>query len=225
MAKNTKIIELFGLPACGKTTLCLNLTKDLQIAGNTVSSLHSMEKSLYGESVWTKCKCFPYKSILLYLLLFISLPHTKYRSFYKLSIKISRIYKYSRIKNKFDYLLIDHGIVQNVVSILFQKPPHLSNFSLWLLKHLLFVEKVDTFVYCSVSPMVAIKRIRDRNDRSHGRWDDINEDDILFYNFMNQKTMFDILGDNIKMNRLNYIKVDMEESPIDIASKVYAQIL
>lgn len=173
------IIELYGLPGCGKTTLRDFLVQEPN--GNVSYSLMTELSQQYRKlSLYRKFKFIPICIWFCLLRFFLSMPllSPKEWVFYKVLFKLSLIYNYSKYAVGLDYIVIDHGIIQAVVSLMNGKIDHLSETQMKHFQQIIRKLPFIYFVYCSLPVEESLVRIRIRK-RNHGRLDVIQNDNNL----------------------------------------------
>lgn len=188
MAKHTQIIEFYGLPGCGKTTLC-NILKESYInKGYKVGVLTDATK-----------QCSFLRIILVLKLSYLTKFFSIFRNYLKNHIPINyalspykRLMIYQCVKSfsDYDFVFIEHGVVQSMVSALygFKSPVAISNNPTY--KKYLSIIPVDKYIYCKITLEKAFERIRIRNRKSSGRFDQM-EDDSLKELLLTQSSQFD----------------------------------
>ena len=176
MAKYTKIIEFYGLPGCGKTTLC-NILKESYIKkGYKVGVLTDATK-----------QCSFFRIILVLRLSYLTKFFSVFLNYIKNHIPFNyasapykRLMIYQCVKSfsDYDYVFIEHGVVQSMVSALygFKSPIEILNNPIY--KKYLSIIPVDKYVYCKITPEKAFERIRIRNRKSSGRFDQMEDDSL-----------------------------------------------
>lgn len=188
MAKHTQIIEFYGLPGCGKTTLC-NILKESYIKkGYKVGVLTDATK-----------QCSFLRIILIFRIRYLTKFFSIFWNYEKNHIPFNyalspykrlMIYQCVRYFSDYDYVFIEHGVVQSLVSALygFKSPIAILNNPIY--KKYLSIIPVDKYVYCKITPEKAFERIRIRNRKSSGRFDQM-EDDSLKELLLTQSCQFD----------------------------------
>lgn len=190
MESYTTFIEFFGLPGCGKTTLCKQIMKEFDNVNILLMSDVTKEYNVLP--LGRKIFLIPYRvwwSLILFLLRCPILPPKLWKIYIGL-FKISLTYMYAQRVPKDAIVLIDHGIIQSVVSLLYGRANRLS---LSAQKHLAnFIRHFSNvrFTYCDIPPDISLERIRLRGRVSGGRLDAIDNDTILYDNLCNQKIVF-----------------------------------
>ena len=121
MSKSTKIIEFAGLAGSGKTTIVHNLKEFLESKEKKVITLDDSNNIFKVKDIFKIIKCINIIEIYRFMKLFSSIKYNKNRkkSIYRMQIKLYIFYKYCKNYTNYDYALIDHGMIQNFVSLLF----------------------------------------------------------------------------------------------------------
>lgn len=217
MAKHTKIIELYGLPGCGKTTLCIKLKKVYELNGYKVGLINEASKT---------CTFTHVLSVLL-LKDIIAL----FRWFYNIlrggnminKISLSpykRLLIYRCIKgySDCDYVFIEHGIIQCIVSSIYGIKDDDSLLNKSICKLFLHKDFVDMFLYCHVTPEEAFKRIRIRNRKNSGRFDQM-QDNMLNDILIKQSHQFELLTSKLEGFGYEIKTIDGNVSPDNCVKK------
>lgn len=199
------VIEFFGLPGSGKTTVSKKLIGSMEKKGYKVIRFADYEdypnpKALIIRAMFTKAGI----SFLFHSLAMI----VKNRLLFKADITKRVIYCLSfigfyTINKDCDYIVMDEGIVQGVICA-FYDYNRKSNIFSGLAKALKRLK--IRFVYVDVEPETASKRIVIRNTPGHGRCDDINDEQermgILEHQFNNFREFYKVLSLCSKVKRI-----------------------
>lgn len=169
MGAHTKIIDLFGTPACGKSTLATYIKENAKIKVG-------IKKDIVKESKQIFC----YKYLLSFRLTDIlscakyhyAIPKQNRRKGSPLYNFILNYNYYSFISNysKYDAVVIDNSVVQSIIS--HQNAADLLGDSYFKesVKQILSSLKNITYVWCDIEPEVSLERMETRG-RSKGRID------------------------------------------------------
>ena len=194
MESHTKIVELFGLPGCGKTTLTdFLIDQDQTIGITSYVRLQFLWQQYCSLPYAKKLSSLPFVAWFYCVLFIISVPRIPlkkwrlYRSFFYLSI----LYSAKRKLRTSEYILVDHGLVQSAQSVIYGHADTLSQRSWTLLLKILRSLKVDALVYCKIPIDMSLKRIRMRNRKNDGRLDMIEDDSQLRSILSMQELFFD----------------------------------
>lgn len=220
MAKHTQIIEFFGLPACGKSTLCDTLLSEQIVDEMIFCRMKEISTEYRKISIFCKLRIFPYRaSFLLFLLILKTGDKRKNLRIYKNFFKIIIIYAFCKYNPSDQYMLIDHGVMQSIVSMFYWTKPGRLESSKWIVNCLVGSIGIDYLIFCDVSVAESISRIRKRNRTESGRLDVINDEDELERTLILQSTQY------LKLCEQNtkYI-IDMEGTLNELCKNVYSII-
>lgn len=194
METHTQIIEFFGLPACGKSTLCDALLReeDRKITFCRMTAISSEYRKI---SPMQKIRIFPYRaSFELSKLIIKSGVSMKNLPIYKGFFLILIIYAYCKHTKHFDYMLVDHGVMQTIVSLFYESDNDKFESSLDVVSHLLNIICIDVPIYCDIPINEAMHRMRKRNRTDSGRLDAITDDNKLEQAMYGQARQFQKLS-------------------------------
>ena len=194
METHVKIVELFGLPGCGKTTLVDSLFECGEKNNtNSYSSLHDLLIQYRQLPFWTKVNVIPIKTWIYVILFIFSVPRVPVKKWrlYSSFFYISFLYNYAKHIQEPLYILVDHGLIQSAQSLIYGHANTLSNKSWNLLLKIFQVLNVEFLVYCRIDSTVSLHRIRKRNRKGNGRLDMITDDNKLLNILNHQKLFFD----------------------------------
>lgn len=90
-----------------------------------------------------------------------------------------------------DYLVVDHGIFQAVVSVLYGHSYELTEKSLRRLNKIYHSLSIDYPILCDVSVETSLLRVRQRGRKNNGRLDMLVSDEQLANLLLLQKNLFD----------------------------------
>lgn len=154
METHTRIVEFYGLPGCGKTTLTDYLIDNSK---NTEAPLFGRINQLSEKyrrlSFIKKIGVIPFKAWLYSSLFILSVPRIPvknwklYRSFFYITL----MYKVSEKTSFPSFILVDHGLFQAAQSVIYGHSASLSNRSWRLLMKIASSISIDYAVYCIVS--------------------------------------------------------------------------
>lgn len=226
MATHTQIIDLFGIPACGKTTLASYMNKK-QFNGLLYASAKEAHHEMKQTSILKIAKCINCRSIISAIRFISYFPYTKNRrdlpilKWLRDSIFRSFYRKYSR----YDVILIDHGAIQTFVS--WERGEDYHNDSEFQQRALDYLNSIEStiFVFCDVSNFTSIERIRKRG-RDHGRLDMILEtkEDSIQSELDAERLRFQKIAELIKKNGHNMIILNTNGVIEDIANELAEKI-
>lgn len=208
MAKHTKIIEFFGLPACGKSTLQQELCNDRP----RLFEKPFKPKGLKERILFTLC----FSPRLLFLALKVA-SFSNYPLKTTLRCVRSLIYiKYSAKRSNRAYIAVDHGIIQTTVSFENGSNLHLDEKKLNVMNKLIKETQrmMDiSFVYCNVDISIALDRIKKRN-RNEGRIDMLKEEQRESA-YRSEKERFDFFYNHLKNSDNDCYEIEMNSSTQD----------
>ena len=207
MGKNKRIIDLYGLPGAGKTTICNSLLekKDYQVA--KISGLMELYKT---QTFLFKVFHLPLYRWTRLTLFIISVPNiskvakSEIISFYYIVLA----YSFFQHQSCYNYLIVDHGLIQQLASVLHDNRFIISNKALKLF--VAFLKKMEPLdkVYCLTSKEFALERMKLRN-RNAGRLDAImNDTSVVLELLDNEKKLFDKVSELVD----NRVTINMEDT-------------
>lgn len=174
MELHTKIIEFVGPAACGKSTLC-NLFRDRFSKKNlSVANWDDLVKKFKNQSLWKKIRSVSLAHFFLYLRMYrLAKPEKKWRRYLFLYfLKIDVLYTFAKRFSDYDFVFIEHGILQNVISTQNQVNLIEEHFFLKKINSLLeSLNCIDFCIYSKVSVDDALTRMGRRNRVNDGRID------------------------------------------------------
>lgn len=195
MATHTQIIEFFGLPACGKSTLCDDLISEQGDDKLIFCRMNAISAEYRKTNLLRRIFLFPYKSSFYLILLILKSGFKKdnlriYKSFFSILI----IYAFTKHVKKYNYMLIDHGVIQSVISLFYGARSGVFDSSFNIANCLVKAADVDILVYCDLPVQESISRIRKRNRLDSGRLDAIRDEEKLKMELITQHKQFVMFG-------------------------------
>ena len=230
MATHTKIIDLFGLPACGKTTLAQSFC-DQYGKQYSMATMHDLVKKAKTER-FHLLTADPLKNICTAMFLRFSVPFNKQRMDIPLLgwPRHAKYYAYAKKYTSYDAVIVDHGDIQDFVSLERGEDMHLFPRFVNACSRYIDVSFTDIYVYCKVETKVAfdrmIRRIRitDRLVTTHpGRIDVIADEKKQLAELEAEKLRFDFYTEMLREKGCNVIEIDMCDS-IDNTTKKIMEI-
>jgi len=219
MAAYTKIIELFGLPACGKTTLmeyiCKHSQNDLNIA--TKQQVVKEAKQHPLKLTWS----LPCERMLSGLRLRLCTPLDKKRN----NIRIlgwpshSRYYAYAKRYTTYDMVLCDHGDIQSIVSLERGENLHETNEFCEACFRYLNKSQATIYVYCKIDSKAALERMKGRK-RITGRIDTIGDESLQLQELDKEKKRFDFFVEMLRNQNKQVFVLDMRESKESVGNNL-----
>lgn len=176
----TQIIEFNGLAGCGKTTLAKELKEELIKQGYRVILFGEACHIFKKHPVKNIIRSFNLSLLIKYIRFFLVIGRKKENTLYIYwaAIIVSMIYRWCLKIGEFDFLLCDHGLIQNIISLLGFKDFKNSVKKEKCLASILKAESKIYMVNCNVPIGLASERIRCRK-KTTGRLDVINNDQDL----------------------------------------------
>ena len=203
MGKTKRILEFYGLPGVGKTSVCHVLLGRYK-ASSKMAELLSLYKN---ESLFFKLTHLPISSFLrfFWFLVFVPQKCKNEKMIYKEFFLFILLYHYFKYQKKYDYLIVDHGFAQQLGSMLHNMDYDISDNNLKRFSS--FVKSIDflSLVYCQLPEQLALERMRKRG-RNSGRIDAVmSNTDIAINLLIKENALFD------RLNRMipDVIKLDM----------------
>ena len=202
--KTKRILEFYGLPGAGKTSMCKVLLGRYRASSKMVDLV-----GLYkNESLFFKLTHLPISSFFrfFWFLVFVPKKCKNEISVYKEFFFFILLYHYFKYQKKYDYLIADHGFAQQLGSMLHNMDFDISDNNLKRFSS--FVKSIDflSLVYCQLPEQLALERMRKRG-RNSGRIDAVmNNTDIAINLLIKENALFDRLD---KMMPGCVIKLDM----------------
>lgn len=216
MAAIVKVIEFYGLPGCGKTTLRSNL---LFSHSKQVGSIEDVMILYNNEPFFYRLFHLPIKQWFLLSIFLMTMPHKRKnsKSFYVALYYKVLAYTYCATKSPLDFVVVDHGIVQQLGSILHNMDYRLSDKS--MKRFIMFLNSIEKtiFTYCQISSELSLNRIRFRK-RDGGRVDAVMNDtnQAMFY-LEKERLLFDRISDALDNN---IFIIDMSKTPEELTTEV-----
>jgi thymidylate kinase len=208
MAAHTKIIDLFGLPACGKTTLAKNFCEKFGVGGVKVITLSQLVNVARYDR-FRLLKAMPYKHFVEGLKLRWQAPFDKKH----LEIHLmnwpshARYYWYAKKYTDYDIVIADHGDIQDFVSLERGVDLHKKkSFSEGCSKYL-DMSLADMYVYCGIAPEEALVRMKSRG-REFGRID-VTSDEKKLQALKDEKDRFDFFVNMLQKKQKIFIELEM----------------
>ncbi len=218
MGKNKRIIiELYGLPGSGKSTLKNELVKEM-----SEENLNIYEYSDYlnfmnrGRKIAVLKGFFTKNGMLFAIQSFCFL--LKHNLLFKNDIAkrmfycLSFIAFYKALKGKNAIIVMDEGIIQGVISALFTSTRNTMDF-LWLAKTMQREKIIPIFLQTSKD--VANDRIISRNTKNHGRCDAIEDNRERCYVLEQEEKNFNLFYKKLADVDIHYYTMDTATINLD----------
>lgn len=212
MAANTKIIEFFGLPACGKTTLSRYLVEN----ADPILKVITYGAAIQGlrNKPWRLIKSFSARNVYraLWLTFLASFKDNRQNAEWLVH---GATYRFLIKFTDFDVVYVDHGDIQSFVSMERGRDLHLDkNFSKACSTYL-DTTPVYAFFYCKVNPQIALGRMRQRG-RDIGRIDTLSED-VQLKELESESQRFDFFARMLREKKKRFMELDMNKDVKNIA--------
>lgn len=226
MAAHTQIIDLFGIPACGKTSLA-NFMNNKRFDGLLFASAKEAHAEMRRARIWNLLRCISIKPIICAIRFVLYFPYTKERKdlpiFKWLRDSIFRSY-YHRY-SKYDVVLIDHGAVQTFVS--WERGEDYHDDKGFQDRVLAYINSIEptTFVFCDVDNENSKKRIKERG-RGYGRLDMIlkNNEALIDTELDNERNRFQKISELIRSNGHKLITINTNNTIESIAKELASKL-
>lgn len=177
MATNTIVVELFGFPGCGKTTLCSNIKEAKCIK---VADFEDVLNDWSKATITHKLRSLPFLVICRCILFFLStkiLPSKNRRIYYDI-IRRAILAKFAKQLSKYDFVFFDHGFLQGMHSFFYGHEKDLNKQSQCRIRRITesLSRYVGLHIYCQLPIDVTIQRLQSRNSSAHSRMDYLRHD-------------------------------------------------
>lgn len=223
MATHTKIIDLFGIPACGKSTLSkyikdnyadsITIADELDIVNDMKRQAHRLIKiSTLGV-------------IIRNLRIRIAAPLDKKRRVISLRYWIisGLLYHFIKECTNYDLVLFDHGDIQRFVSLERGENLHLQNRFGKACSRYIDSSEATIYVYCKINEETALERMKKRG-RNKGRIDILNDEELQLTELKAETKRFDYYASLLGTKGKNLIALNMEQTPPKLAEQLMAFI-
>lgn len=216
MNKHPRIIELYGLPGCGKTTLRDSVIQ-MSVEDKSFVLMSELSRQFKRLPFFTKLRYIPWRQLWCILSFFACMPKLRISEFvyYKVFFSFAIVYSFSKFARGTSFVVIDHGFAQAVVSLMNGHAGSLSEKQKERLSRIICHFKDSYFLYCHLSTETSLQRMRLR-DRGNGRLDVMTNDDELRTKLLEQKEIFDSLY--TCFNSIDNVKscmIDSEQTPVE----------
>lgn len=223
MAAHTKIIDLFGIPACGKSTLsnfiCDHYGSELKIC--TMPQLVS-EARKDGNRLR---KALSIGYFLAGIRLRLHAPFDKKHR----EIPImnwpshARYYSYAKKYSGYDVVLVDHGDIQDFVSLERGVDLHSDSRFSKACSHYIDRSLSDVYVYCKIDPEIALLRMQSRG-RETGRIDTMGGETERLQALEKESSRFAFYAEMLRGKENVLLELDMNSPVEQIAATLMNQI-
>lgn len=209
MEPHSQIIELFGVPACGKSSVSEYIISNslLKNCGSKVDMYNDFKKAGFLK----KFLSFSISSFIAGMRFLSIFTKNENRKVLHKSIFLNAAWcrNYQRKYGRYSSIISDHGIIQDFVT--WERGENFENnptFKKRILKYLQN-ERDVIFVFCDIDPNIAFDRLSNRG-RSKGRLDEMLRNDSvqLMYELEQEKNRFMDLYKILKSNNFKLAIID-----------------
>lgn len=193
MGQPSKIVELYGLPGCGKTTLRDYLVSGEAESGCSFGLMSDITRQYKSLSAFKKLGNIPWKGFVRLMRLLCRLPILPLRKwgFYKVLFQMVLLYRFSGKASSHDYYVVDHGIVQGIAGVLYGKYDRVGPKAAKRLNQLFEYLGLRFVYYCRLDIGEVVSRIRFRGRKTPGRFDAIKDDAALIGELESENVFFE----------------------------------
>ena len=220
MAVHTQIIDLYGIPACGKTTLAKYMANH-PADGLKVATMRDCKIAALNDK-WHLFLSITPKNLWASIRLKLSTPLDKKRRVIPFkNVFFMGVFKnYVRKYTEYDIVLVDHGDIQSFVSLERGDNLHKSRRFLKACLHYLKISLSTTYIYCKIDVQDALERMNERG-RKKGRIDLITDQHLKLQELETESKCFDFWTSILKERKASPIELDMRDSTSTIAAKLF----
>lgn len=219
MAAHTQIIDLFGIPACGKTTLA----KCLSEKNNEVLRISTLQECILNDKriAWRLLTSLSLKTIWSGVKLRLSAPFDKKRRDVPLFsyLKHGLYYSYVRKFSDYDLIIVDHGDIQSMVTL--ERGEDLHNKAKFVKACSRYLDSslANIYVYCKIDAEEALCRMNNRL-RNYGRIDVIANKYQQLKELQDEVNRFDFFFELLKNKHKTVFELDMNNKTSEIANTI-----
>ena len=224
MAEHTKIIDLYGIPACGKTTLAEYMANHPK-KGLKVAAMQDCMRDAFHHK-WKLVKSVSLKIFWASVRLKLSTPLDKKRRVIRFrGMLLLGAYKnYARKYTDYDIVFFDHGDIQYFVSL--ERGDNLHESEKYKKACMRYLDAAHTtaYVYCQIDAETALQRMNDRG-RNKGRMDMMLDQNLKLQELETESKRFDFWTTVLKERKASLIELDTRDSIPSIADKLFSFLM
>ena len=223
MAVHTQIIDLYGIPACGKTTLAKYMASH-PVDGLKVATMRDCIIAALNDK-WHLFLSVTPNNLWASIRLKLSAPFDKKRSAipFRRVLLMGAFKNYVRKYTDYDIVVTDHGDIQRFVSLERGDNLHKSEGFLKACLHYLKISLSTTYVYCKIDAQDALERMNGRG-REKGRIDLITDQHLKLQELETESKCFDFWTTILRGRNASPIELDMRDFTSAIADKLFSYI-
>lgn len=220
MAGHTQIIDLYGIPACGKTSLARHMASHPE-SGLKVATMQECKQSAFNNK-WKLAKSISLRSIWASIRLKLSAPLDKKRRVipFKGILLMGAFKNYIRKYTDFDIVVTDHGDIQSFVSLERGENLHENRKFKAACLHYLDNSLSNIYVYCKIDAENALRRMNDRG-RDKGRIDLISDQNLKLQELEKEIGRFDFWTTVLKERKATLFELNTNEASSKISEELF----
>ena len=223
MATHTQIIDLYGIPACGKTTLARYMASH-PAEGLKVSTMEDCIMSALNDK-WHLFLSVSLKIIWASISLKLSTPLDKKRRVirFKGILLLGAFKNYTRKYTDYDIVFFDHGDIQYFVSLERGDNLHESEKYKKACMRYLNASHTTAYIYCHIDAGTALQRMNNRG-REKGRMDTMSNQNLKLQELEKESKCFDFWTTVLNERKAALFELDMKEACPVISEKLIIKI-
>ena len=220
MAVYTQIIDLYGIPACGKTTLAKYMASH-PADGLKVATMEDCMIAALNDK-WHLFLSVTPKNLLTSIRLKLSAPLDEKRKViaFKAILLVGAFKNYVRKYTDYDIVVSDHGDIQSFVSLERGDSLHENQKFKEACLHYLDASLSTVYVYCRIDTETALRRMNDRG-RNKGRIDSISNQNLKLQELEIESKHFDFWTTILRERNASPIELDMRDATSAIANRLF----
>lgn len=223
MSAHTQIIDLYGIPACGKTTLAEYMASH-PTNGLRVATMQDCMRDAFNNK-WKLVKSMSLKIFWVSIRLKLSAPLDKKRRVIRFKgILLMGVFKnYVRKYTDYDIVVADHGDIQQFVSL--ERGDNLHESEKFSKASLCYLDAslTNAYVYCQIDAETALQRMNSRG-RDKGRMDIMSDQNLKLQELEKESKRFDFWTTVLNEREVTLFKLDMKEAIPVIAEKLLIKL-